>query len=393
MTRIVKVGNLSIGGNHPIIIQSMTNTNSADVEATVKQINELEKAGCQLVRMTINNVKAAEAIKKIKKRVNLPLVADIHFDYRLALLAIENGIDKLRINPGNIGSDENVKKVVEAAKEKNIPIRIGVNSGSIEKEILEKYGKPCVEALVESALYHVRLLEKFNFFDIVISLKSSNVKMMVEAYRKISSLVDYPLHLGVTEAGTKFQGTVKSAIGIGALLVDGIGATLRVSLTENPVEEIKVAKEILKVLDLSDEGVEIISCPTCGRTEIDLIGLAKQVEEEFQNEKNKFKVAVMGCVVNGPGEAREADYGVAAGRGIGILFKKGEVVKKVSEENFETFFLHPLFLSCKVLHLLLLFLKQIKPRKYLMGHFLKLAENYFLFLLHMLDNGGMKKRC
>ena len=325
MTRVVKVGNLSIGGNNPIIIQSMTNTNSADVEATVKQINELEKAGCQLVRMTINNVKAAEAIKEIKKRVNLPLVADIHFDYRLALLAIENGIDKLRINPGNIGSDENVKKVVEAAKEKNIPIRIGVNSGSIEKEILEKYGKPCVEALVESALYHVRLLEKFNFFDIVISLKSSNVKMMVEAYRKISSLVDYPLHLGVTEAGTKFQGTVQSAI--------GIGATLRVSLTENPVEEIKVAIEILKVLDLSDEGVEIISCPTCGRTEIDLIGLAKQVEEEFQNEKNKFKVAVMGCVVNGPGEAREADYGVAAGRGIGILFKKGEVVKKVSEEN------------------------------------------------------------
>ena len=333
MTRVIKVGNLSIGGNNPIIIQSMTNTNSADIEATVLQINELEKAGCQLVRMTINNLKAAEAIKEIKKRVNLPLVADIHFDYRLALLAIENGIDKLRINPGNIGSDENIKKVVEAAKEKNIPIRIGVNSGSIEKEILKKYGKPCVEALVESALYHVKLLEKFNFFDIVISLKSSNVKMMVEAYRKISSLVDYPLHLGVTEAGTKFQGTIKSAIGIGALLVDGIGATLRVSLTENPVEEIKVAKEILKVLDLSDEGVEIISCPTCGRTEIDLIGLAKQVEEEFQNEKNKFKVAVMGCVVNGPGEAREADYGIAAGKGIGILFKKGKVVKKISEKN------------------------------------------------------------
>ena len=333
MTRVIKVGNLSIGGNNPIIIQSMTNTNSADIEATVLQINELEKAGCQLVRMTINNLKAAEAIKEIKKRVNLPLVADVHFDYRLALLAIENGIDKLRINPGNIGSDENIKKVVEAAKEKNIPIRIGVNSGSIEKEILKKYGKPCVEALVESALYHVKLLEKFNFFDIVISLKSSNVKMMVEAYRKISSLVDYPLHLGVTEAGTKFQGTIKSAIGIGALLVDGIGATLRVSLTENPVEEIKVAKEILKVLDLSDEGVEIISCPTCGRTEIDLIGLAKQVEEEFQNEKNKFKVAVMGCVVNGPGEAREADYGIAAGKGIGILFKKGKVVKKISEEN------------------------------------------------------------
>ena len=332
-TRVVKVGNLKIGGNNPIIIQSMTNTNSADVEATVMQINELEKAGCQLVRMTINNVKAAEAIKEIKKRVNLPLVADIHFDYRLALLAIENGIDKLRINPGNIGSDENVKKVVEAAKQKNIPIRIGVNSGSIEKEILKKYKKPCVDALVESAMYHIRLLEKFKFFDIIVSLKSSNVKMMVEAYRKISSLVDYPLHLGVTEAGTKFQGTVKSAIGIGALLVDGIGATLRVSLTENPVEEIKVAKEILKVLDLSDEGVEIISCPTCGRTEIDLIGLAKQVEEEFQNEKNKFKVAVMGCVVNGPGEAKGADYGVAGGMHKGVIFEKGEVVKTVKEED------------------------------------------------------------
>ena len=332
-TRVIKVGNLEIGGNNPIIIQSMTNTNSADVEATARQINELEKAGCQLARMTINNIKAAEAIKEIKKRVNLPLVADIHFDYRLALLAIENGIDKLRINPGNIGSDENVKKVVEAAKEKNIPIRIGVNSGSIEKEILKKYSKPCVDALVESAMYHIRLLEKFEFFDIIVSLKSSNVKMMVEAYRKISSLVDYPLHLGVTEAGTKFQGTVKSAIGIGALLIDGIGDTLRVSLTENPVEEIKVAKEILKVLDLSSEGVEIISCPTCGRTEIDLIGLAKKVEKEFENEKNKIKIAVMGCVVNGPGEAREADYGIAAGRGIGILFKKGEIVKKVSENS------------------------------------------------------------
>ena len=323
-TRVIKVGNLEIGGNNPIIIQSMTNTNSADVEATARQINELEKAGCQLVRMTINNIKAAEAIKEIKKRVNLPLVADIHFDYRLALLAIENGIDKLRINPGNIGSDENVKKVVEAAKEKNI---------SIEKEILKKYSKPCVDALVESAIYHIRLLEKFEFFDIIVSLKSSNVKMMVEAYRKIGSLVDYPLHLGVTEAGTKFQGTIKSAIGIGALLIDGIGDTLRVSLTENPVEEIKVAKEILKVLDLSSEGVEIISCPTCGRTEIDLIGLAKKVEKEFENEKNKIKIAVMGCVVNGPGEAREADYGIAAGRGIGILFKKGEIVKKVSENS------------------------------------------------------------
>ncbi|MDD7391331.1 MAG: flavodoxin-dependent (E)-4-hydroxy-3-methylbut-2-enyl-diphosphate synthase [Fusobacteriaceae bacterium] len=332
-SKLLKIGNISMGGNSNIIIQSMTNTNTADIKATIAQINELEKAGCQLVRVTVNNLKAAEAIKEIKKEINIPLVADIHFDYKLALLAIENGIDKLRINPGNIGSDENVEKVVLAAKEKKIPIRIGVNSGSIEKEILEKYGKPCTEALVESAMYHVKLLEKFGFYDIVISLKSSNVRMMIDAYRKISKLTDYPLHLGVTEAGTKFQGTVKSAIGIGSLLIDGIGDTMRVSLTENPVEEIKVAKEILKVLDLSDEGVEIISCPTCGRTEIDLINLAKQVEKEFEDEKRKFSIAVMGCVVNGPGEAKEADYGIAAGRGTGILFKKGEIIKKVPEKD------------------------------------------------------------
>lgn len=332
-SKLLKIGNISMGGNSNIIIQSMTNTNTADIKATIAQINELEKAGCQLVRITVNNLKAAEAIKEIKKEINIPLVADIHFDYKLALLAIENGIDKLRINPGNIGSDENVEKVVLAAKEKKIPIRIGVNSGSIEKEILEKYGKPCTEALVESAMYHIKLLEKFGFYDIVISLKSSNVRMMIDAYRKISELTDYPLHLGVTEAGTKFQGTVKSAIGIGSLLIDGIGDTMRVSLTENPVEEIKVAKEILKVLDLSDEGVEIISCPTCGRTEIDLINLAKQVEKEFEDEKRKFSIAVMGCVVNGPGEAKEADYGIAAGRGTGILFKKGEIIKKVPEKD------------------------------------------------------------
>ncbi|MDY5795534.1 MAG: flavodoxin-dependent (E)-4-hydroxy-3-methylbut-2-enyl-diphosphate synthase [Fusobacterium gastrosuis] len=332
-SKLLKIGNISMGGNSNIIIQSMTNTNTADIKATIAQINELEKAGCQLVRVTVNNLKAAEAIKEIKKEINIPLVADIHFDYKLALLAIENGIDKLRINPGNIGSDENVEKVVLAAKEKKIPIRIGVNSGSIEKEILEKYGKPCTEALVESAMYHVKLLEKFGFYDIVISLKSSNVRMMIDAYRKISKLTDYPLHLGVTEAGTKFQGTVKSAIGIGSLLIDGIGDTMRVSLTENPVEEIKVAKEILKVLDLSDEGVEIISCPTCGRTEINLINLAKQVEKEFEDEKRKFSIAVMGCVVNGPGEAKEADYGIAAGRGTGILFKKGEIIKKVPEKD------------------------------------------------------------
>ena len=313
MSRVVKVGNLLIGGGNPVVIQSMTNTTTSNVEATVAQIKKLESVGCQMVRMTINNEEAAKVIGEIKKRVSIPLCADIHFDYKLALLAIENGIDKLRINPGNIGSDENIKAVVEKAKEKNIPIRIGVNSGSIEKHILEKYGKPTADGMVESAMYHINLLEKNGFEDIVISLKASNVKMMVDAYRKISKLVDYPLHLGVTEAGTAFQGTVKSAIGIGSLLVDGIGDTIRVSLTEDPVEEIKVAKEILKVLGLIDAGVEIVSCPTCGRTEIDLIGLAKKVEKEFENEKRKIKIAVMGCVVNGPGEAREADYGVAGG--------------------------------------------------------------------------------
>lgn len=333
MSRVVKVGNLLIGGGNPVVIQSMTNTTTSNVEATVAQIKKLESAGCQMVRMTINNEEAAKAIGEIKKRVNIPLCADIHFDYKLALLAIENGIDKLRINPGNIGSDENIKAVVEKAKEKNIPIRIGVNSGSIEKHILEKYGKPTADGMVESAMYHINLLEKNGFEDIVISLKASNVKMMVDAYRKISKLVDYPLHLGVTEAGTAFQGTVKSAIGIGSLLVDGIGDTIRVSLTEDPVEEIKVAKEILKVLGLIDAGVEIVSCPTCGRTEIDLIGLAKKVEKEFENEKRKIKIAVMGCVVNGPGEAREADYGVAGGKGVGVLFKKGQVVKKVDESE------------------------------------------------------------
>ncbi len=332
-TRAVKVGNIIIGGDNNIVIQSMTNTMTSDVEATVAQIKRLEEAGCQLVRMTINNMEAAEAIKKIRKKVTIPLVADIHFDYKLALAAMENGIDKLRINPGNIGADENVTKVVQMAKEKNIPIRIGVNSGSLEKEILKKYGSPTADAMVESAMYHIGLLEKNDFHDIIVSLKSSNVKMMAEAYRKISEKVNYPLHLGVTEAGTAFQGTVKSAVGIGSLLVDGIGNTIRVSLTEDPVEEIKVAKEILKVLGLIEAGVEIVSCPTCGRTEIDLIGLAKKVEKEFEKENRKIKIAVMGCVVNGPGEAREADYGVAGGKGEGVLFKKGQIVKKVKESE------------------------------------------------------------
>lgn len=333
VSRCVKVGNLLIGGGNPVVIQSMTNTDTSNVKATVRQIKMLEDAGCQMVRMTINTVEAANAIKKIKEEVDLPLCADIHFDYKLALIAIENGIDKLRINPGNIGSDDKVKAVADKAKEYGIPIRIGVNSGSIEKHILEKHGKVTANGMVESAMYHVNLLEKNNFHDIVISLKASNVKMMVEAYRKISKIVDYPLHLGVTEAGTAFQGTVKSAIGIGSLLVDGIGDTIRVSLTEDPVEEIKVAKEILKVLGLVEAGVEIVSCPTCGRTQIDLIGLAKKVEKEFENEKRKLKIAVMGCIVNGPGEAREADYGVAGGKGEGVLFKKGKIIKKVAESD------------------------------------------------------------
>lgn len=331
-TREIKIGNLFIGGDNPVVIQSMTNTFTKDVKATVSQILELEKAGCEMVRVTVNNDEAAEAIKDIKKQIHIPLVADIHFDYKLALKAIENGVDKLRINPGNIGDDEKIRLVVEKAKEYKIPIRIGVNSGSIEKKILEKYGKPTADGMVESAMYHIALLEKYDFHDIVVSLKASNVQMMIEAYRKISKIIDYPLHLGVTEAGTAFQGTVKSSIGIGSLLIDGIGDTIRVSLTENPVEEIKVAKEILKVLGLR-KGVEIISCPTCGRTEIDLISLAKKVEKEFGNIDKNIKIAVMGCVVNGPGEAKEADYGVAGGKGVGLIFKKGEILKKVREDE------------------------------------------------------------
>lgn len=330
-SKVVKIGNILIGGGNDIIIQSMTNTPTIDVEKTVNQIKKLQEEGCQLVRVTVNTEEAAKKIKEIKEKIDIPLVADIHFDYRLALLAIENGIDKLRINPGNIGSDEKVEIVAKKAMEKGVPIRIGVNSGSLEKTILEKYGKPTSDAMVESALYHMRLLEKFNFTNIIISLKSSNVKMMIEAYRKLAKLCNYPLHLGVTEAGTAFQGTIKSAIGIGSLLIDGIGDTIRVSLTEDPVEEIKVAKEILKVLGLKEVGVEIISCPTCGRTEIDLIRLAHQVEKEFEKVDKKIKIAVMGCVVNGPGEAKEADYGVAGGKGVGVLFKKGEIIKNVDE--------------------------------------------------------------
>jgi len=333
MTRIVHIREIALGGGRPVVIQSMTNTDTADAAATLTQIRALAAAGCELVRVTVNTPEAAEAVKILAAESPLPLVADIHFDHRLALAAIKNGIHKLRINPGNIGADEKVREVARAAKDAGIPIRIGVNGGSLEKHILERHGGVTPEAMVESARYHADLLEKFGFSDIVVSLKSSHITTMIAAYRQMAKVCDYPLHLGVTEAGTMFQGSIKSAIGIGALLADGIGDTIRVSLTEDPVEEIKVAREILKTLGLRQDGPEIVSCPTCGRTEIDLIGLAKAVEKEFAHEKKPVRIAVMGCVVNGPGEAREADYGVAGGKGVGVLFRKGEIVKKVDEKD------------------------------------------------------------
>ena len=332
-TRKVKVGSCYVGGDARVSIQSMTNTDTRNVEDTLRQIRELYNVGCEIVRCTVPDMEAAEAIKEIVKQSPIPVVADIHFDYRLALKSIENGIAAVRINPGNIGSIERVKLVVEACKEKNIPIRIGVNSGSLEKEILERDGKPTAEGLVESALNHVKILESLDFHDIVISIKSSDVMMMIEAYRLMSEKVDYPLHLGVTESGTPFRGTIKSSIGIGTLLAEGIGDTIRVSLTSDPVEEIKVAKEILKSLGLRKGGLEFVSCPTCGRTQIDLIGIANEVEKRLEKINKDIKVAVMGCVVNGPGEAREADIGIAGGKGEGIIFKKGKVIKKCKEDE------------------------------------------------------------
>lgn len=332
-TRKIKIGNLYIGGDSKIATQSMTNSDTRDVKATIEQILKLEAAGCDIVRCAVPDMEAAEAIKEIVKGINIPLVADIHFDYRLALKAIENGVSKLRINPGNIGNIERVKAVAEAAKEKNIPIRIGVNSGSLEKDLLKKYGKVCPEALVESALNHVKILEDVNFNDIIISIKSSDVVQMIESYKLISEKVNYPLHVGVTEAGTIWRGTIKSSVGIGALLAQGIGDTIRVSLTGDVVEEVKVGKEILKSLGYINEGVQFVSCPTCGRTQIDLIKIAEEVESKLANLNKNIKVAVMGCAVNGPGEAREADIGIAGGYGEGLIFKKGEIVKKVKEEN------------------------------------------------------------
>ncbi|PAB61231.1 flavodoxin-dependent (E)-4-hydroxy-3-methylbut-2-enyl-diphosphate synthase [Anaeromicrobium sediminis] len=334
-TKKIKVGEVTIGGDSPILIQSMTNTDTRDVSATVDQINKLIEAGCEIVRIAIPDMEAAKAVKEIKKQVNIPLVADIHFDYRLALECIDNGIDKLRLNPGNIGSVERVEMVVKKAKEKNIPIRIGVNGGSLDKKILDKYGKVTAEALVESALDHVGILEKLNFNDIIISLKASDVKLTLDAYRLMSRKVDYPLHVGVTEAGTIYKGTIKSAIGIGALLLDGIGDTIRVSLTGDPVEEVKVGKEILRSAGIRNFGINIISCPTCGRCQINLIDLAGRIEKKLENIQKPISVAIMGCAVNGPGEAREADIGIAGGSNSALLFKKGEIVGKIDEDKVE----------------------------------------------------------
>ncbi|AZS17070.1 flavodoxin-dependent (E)-4-hydroxy-3-methylbut-2-enyl-diphosphate synthase [Paenibacillus lutimineralis] len=332
-TRLVKVGNLTIGGSDEVIIQSMCTTKTADVAATVAEILRLEEAGCQMVRVTVNNEEAAAAIKEIKKQIHIPLVADIHFNYKLALQAIENGIDKVRINPGNIGRREKVEAVVNACKEKGIPIRIGVNAGSLEQHLLDKYGYPTPEAMVESALYHIGILEELDFHDIIVSLKASDVPMAIEAYTKAAEVIPYPLHLGITEAGTLFAGTVKSAAGIGALLSRGIGSTLRISLSADPVEEVKVARELLKSFGLIANAPTLVSCPTCGRLDIDLFSIANEVEEYLSNLKVPIKVSVLGCAVNGPGEAREADIGIAGARGEGMLFRYGEMVRKVPEAD------------------------------------------------------------
>ncbi len=333
MTKKIKIGNTYIGGGSPVAIQSMCNTRTDDADATVEQILKMEELGCDIVRVAVPNKEAALAIDKIKSRIHIPLVADIHFDYRLAIESMENGVDKVRINPGNIGSEEGVALVARCAKKYAVPIRIGVNSGSVEKELLQKYGSPTPEAMVESAMKHIDMLLKHDFSDIVVSLKASDVNKTIDTYRLMSKKCDFPLHLGVTEAGTYLSGTVKSAIGIGSLLKDGIGDTIRVSLTDDPVKEVSVAKEILKALDMRKNCPTLVSCPTCGRTSIDLIALAKRVEKYLDTVKKDITVAVMGCVVNGPGVAREADIGIAGGKGEGLIFKKGEIVKKVSEEE------------------------------------------------------------
>ena len=331
--RTVDIGGVKIGGNNPIAIQSMCNTDTRNIKDTVNQILQLEDAGCEIIRVAVPDMEAAEAVKGIRKAIHIPLVVDIHFDYRLALECMKNGADKVRINPGNIGSIDRVKKVVNMAKERSIPIRIGVNGGSLEKELLEKYGSPTADALVESALGQVKVLEELNFSDTVVSIKVSNVPVMLDAYRKFNEVSDIPLHTGVTEAGTLRSGTIKSAVGIGALLCEGIGDTMRVSLTANPVEEIYAAYDIQKIMGLRKNGVELVSCPTCGRTQIDLINIASEVEKRLLNVNKNIKVAVMGCAVNGPGEAREADIGIAGGNGEGLIFSHGKIIRKVPESD------------------------------------------------------------
>ena len=332
-TKVIRIGNCRIGGGNPVAIQSMTNTKTEDVDATVSQILALERAGCDIIRCAVPTMEAAEALKEIKKQIHIPLVADIHFDYRLAIAAIENGADKIRINPGNIGSEDRVRAVVEKAKEYNVPIRVGVNSGSLEKELVEKYGGVTAEGIVESALDKVHMIERMGYQNLVVSIKSSDVMMCVKAHELIARECPYPLHVGITESGTRMSGNIKSAVGLGIILHEGIGDTIRVSLTGDPLEEIKSAKLILKTLGLRKGGIEVVSCPTCGRTRIDLISLANQVETMVAEFPLDIKVAVMGCVVNGPGEAKEADIGIAGGIGEGLLIKKGEIIRKVKEEE------------------------------------------------------------
>ena len=333
-TKVIQIGNVKIGGGNPVRIQSMTNTKTEDVNATVAQILALENAGCEIIRCAVPTLEAAQALKEIKKQIHIPLVADIHFDYTLAIAAMENGADKIRINPGNIGSRERIAAVVNCAKKRNIPIRVGVNSGSLEKELVEKYHGVTADGLVESALDKVRIIEDLGYDNLVISIKSSDVMMCAEAHEKIVKLTNYPLHVGITEAGTLYAGNIKSAVGLGIILSQGIGDTIRVSLTGDPLEEIKSAKRILKTLNLRTAGIEVVSCPTCGRTQIDLIGLANKVETMVQEfEHLNIKVAVMGCVVNGPGEAKEADIGIAGGKGVGILIRHGEIIRKMPEEE------------------------------------------------------------
>ena len=332
-TKVISIGGCKIGGKNPVAIQSMCNTKTEDVRSTVDQILKLEAAGCEIVRVAVPTMEAAEAVREIKKQIHIPLVGDIHFDYRLAIAAIENGVDKIRINPGNIGSRERVKAVVDAAKARKLPIRVGVNSGSLEKHIIEKYGHVTGEGIVESALDKVKMIEDLDYDNLVISIKSSDVRMCIKAHELIAPRTQYPLHVGITESGTLISGNIKSAVGLGIILNEGIGNTIRVSLTGDPVEEIKSAKLILRTLGLREGGIEVVSCPTCGRTQIDLIGLANQVENMVQGYDLNLKVAVMGCVVNGPGEAKEADLGVCGGKGEGLLIKKGEIIKKVPENE------------------------------------------------------------